>query len=142
MNLTELKIKSTQHHLVWGDVAHFRFEHFMPTYQSALELSVKDGEKSLIIWDKGCPDWLDPFLTLADKARLKSRHKVTLSKVANGIDLCLAEDFEDNIQENGLKLLRIEFQPNPLLIKSAFITFKKEKASPEALARLLEYCEP
>ena len=142
MNLSEVKLKPNQYHLVWGQMAHFRFEHFLPIYLSALESAIKAGEKNLIIWAEGCPNWLDCHLTLADKSRLNGRHKVTLAYSDNGIDLCLTEDRENNIEKNGLKRLRIEFEPKPLVIKSVSLTCVKEMANPEALARLLECCEP
>ena len=124
MNRTEVKLKSTQHHLVWGEVAKFRFEHFLTIYLNALELEVKAGKNSLTIWDKCCPNWLTPFLTLADKARLQFRQKVTLSYSKNGTGLCLTEDYEYETKENGLNGLRIEFDPKPLVIKSVFLTYQ------------------
>ena len=141
MKLVEAKLKFEKHHLVWGDVAKFRFEAFLPIYLSALELSNKSCRNSLSIWDKGCPTWLDSHLTVADKLRLNGRHKVTFAYSDNGIDFCLTEDWEDKIMDNGLKTLRIEFELKPLHIKSVFFTYVKEMSNPESLARLLECCE-
>ena len=124
-----------------GLVAHFRFEYFLEIYLSALESVIKAGENSLTIWDRSCPLWLDAHLTVADKSRLRNRLKVALAYSDNEIDLCLIEDFGAKVEQNGLKALRIEFEPKPLRIKSVLFTYVKEMANPESLARLLECCE-
>jgi len=142
MKLIALQLKASQHHLAWGDVAKLRFDLITPIYLSALESAIKAGETSVVIWDKGYPDWLDCQLTAVDKRRLNLYRKTTLSYAINGIDLCLTIDSGDLIEENGLKTLVIEFEPESLIIKSVSLTCIEEMAHPEALARLLEYCEP
>jgi hypothetical protein len=142
MKLIALQLKASQHHLAWSDIAKLRFDRITPIYLSALESAIKAGETSVVIWDKCYPDWLDCNLTDVDKRRLDLYRKTTLSYAKNGIDLCLTIDSGDLIEENGLKTLEIEFEPESLIIKSVLLTCIEEMAHPEALARLLEYCEP